>query len=250
MEAKMKEENLADKNTALDKINRMKNELMENLTHELRTPLAVISSFAQLAVRAVRQNDITEQTVDDLELIISEAHRLADMSSGVLQAFRDNKTSVDMIAFDMKAVIEQVSRLANPIIKKNRNRLSIEIDGGLPLVFGRVYECTQIIWNLLSNAAAHTNDGTIVIHAASEIENDKPMLTVTVSDDGAGISDEMLLRVFERNVSGTKGGAGIGLPICKEIVQEHGGTITIQNGEVSGVIVRFTLPFANDGGIL
>jgi signal transduction histidine kinase len=74
------------------------------------------------------------------------------------------------------------------------------------------------------------------------------MVSITVSDTGTGIPKELLPRVFERKLTGTKGGAGLGLHICKEIIKAHGGEISVKNGLESGVDVQFTLPLADDGG--
>jgi signal transduction histidine kinase len=244
MEAKMKEHDLAAENAALDKINRMKNEMMENLTHEMRTPLAVMSAYAQYTVKEVQQSDITEQTTADLKLIVSEAKRLADMSSGVLEAFNNNKLNVDKAPFFIESLLREVERLAVPMMSKNRNTLNVTISEELPLVFGRAGECTQVILNLLSNAASHTKDGTVTVSAEIDSDGEQPMLAVTVSDNGEGIPAALLPHVFDRRRTGQNEGTGLGLPICKEIVQEHGGEIIIRNGDESGVVARFTLPLA------
>ncbi|MDR1603277.1 MAG: sensor histidine kinase [Gracilibacteraceae bacterium] len=250
LDARENEARLTADNEALDRVNRMKNDLMANLTHELRTPLMVMSAYAQLTVEAARESNISEQAAADLELISGEAKRLADMASGVLRAFEDKETGVGMATFSMETVIRQVGRLAAPMLSKNRNTLTLDIDKNLPPVLGRPEECTQLIWNLLSNAAAHTKDGVIAVRAVSDTDDcgGGPMLAVAVSDNGEGVSPELLSYMFQRRRAGTResagDGAGIGLAICREIVEAHGGGITMENGENGGVTVRFTLPVA------
>ena len=183
--------------------------------------------------------NVTEQTTADLELISSEAKRLADMSSGVLQAFSDEETDVGMFPFSIETVLQQVGRLVMPMLSKNRNTLALDIAKDLPLVHGRAGECTQLVWNLLANAAAHTKDGEITINAQRAADS---FITVTVTDNGEGISPELLSHVFERRYAGTQEGAGLGLSICKEIVEAHGGSITMESSIDKGVTVSFTLP--------
>jgi signal transduction histidine kinase len=169
------------------------------------------------------------------------------MASGVLKAFNDKEYSVEMIPFSLEKVVSQVQQLATPSMSKKRNKFIVNIPDDLPLAFGRVDECTQVIWNLLVNASTNTKCGTITLSAALDSDGVKPMIAVTVSDTGTGIPIDLLPRVFERKLTGVPGGAGIGLTLCLLTVEAHGGTIAIENGEESGVVVRFTLPIANGG---
>ncbi|MDL2318745.1 sensor histidine kinase [Eubacteriales bacterium OttesenSCG-928-A19] len=237
-----REQKLAVENAALDRVNQMKNELMANLTHELRTPLAVMSAYAQLTVEAMRKGEVSAQTTEDLKLISSESKRLADMASGVLGVFRNNESISDMTPFRLETVIEQVGRLAAPMLDKHKNALALEGIEDLPPAYGRAEECTQLLWNLLDNANAHMENGIIRIRTA--VEGEPPMLAVTVQDSGTGMSPEVLAHVLERRVSGEASGTGLGLPICKEIVKAHGGTISVDSILGEGTTVRFTLPVA------
>ncbi|MDL2318726.1 sensor histidine kinase [Eubacteriales bacterium OttesenSCG-928-A19] len=233
---------LAVENAALDRVNQMKNELMANLAHELRTPLAVMSVYSQLTVKAVQAGKVGAQTTEDLKLISSEAKRLADMASHVLGVFRNKESMSGMASFRLETVIEQVGRLAAPMLANNKNALALETPDTLPPAYGWAEECTQLLWNLLANANAHMKNGTIHIHVEETAEGKAPMLAVTVKDHGAGISPALLPHVFERHAAGDTGRTGLGLPICKEIVESHGGVITVESAEGVGTTVRFTLP--------
>lgn len=235
---------LAVENAALDRVNQMKNELMANLTHELRTPLAVMSAYSQLTVKAVQAGKVDAQTTEDLKLISSEAKRLADMASHVLGVFRNKESISGMAPFRLETVIEQVGRLAVPMLDKNKNTLALEAADNLPPAYGRAEECTQLLWNLLINANAHMRNGAIHIRATVAVEDKPPMLVVTVKDSGTGISPELSPHVFERHITGDTEGAGLGLPICKEIVEAHGGTISVESTLGEGTTVCFTLPVA------
>ncbi|MDL2274194.1 sensor histidine kinase [Oscillospiraceae bacterium OttesenSCG-928-G22] len=240
---------LAAENAALDRLNQMKDELMADLTHELRTPLAVMSAYSQLTVEAVQENNVNEQTVEDLKLISSEAKRLADMASNILGVFRGRESANDMAPYSLPLVAEQVERLAIHLLQQKGNELRLDFPADLPLAYGYAEKCTQIFWNLLVNANSYTQNGTIRISAQFRTEAaTAPMLAVEVADNGTGISSDQLSHLFDRSFSGETGGTGLGLPICREIVQEHGGTITVESVEGKGTTVRFTMPTADGRG--
>lgn len=109
----------------------------------------------------------------------------------------------------------------------------------LPLVDGNADMLVQVVVNLLSNANAHTNGDAITLAARSGAGE----ITVAVSDNGGGIPAWLLPHVFERyRTDGENRGTGLGLPICKDIVEKHGGKIAIDSVEGGGTSVQFTLP--------
>ena len=91
--------------------------------------------------------------------------------------------------------------------------------------------------NLIANAAAHTRDGLISVTA----EYDQDYIAVRVTDTGDGLPEDILPHALERGISG-RGGTGYGLHICKTIVEAHGGTIAIENGQEKGAVATFTIP--------
>jgi signal transduction histidine kinase len=95
------------------------------------------------------------------------------------------------------------------------------------------------MFNLLQNAKKHTEQGSVTIKANSG--DCGKIIVVTVTDTGTGIADSLLPQIFERGVSGGDG-SGLGLPICKEIIQSHGGEIRIESEQNKGAAVTFTLP--------
>ncbi|MFT3958511.1 MAG: ATP-binding protein [Desulfovibrio sp.] len=99
-------------------------------------------------------------------------------------------------------------------------------------------ELTQVVFNIMQNAKDHTEQGSVFIRAARK----NGSIIITVADTGSGIAPELLPRIFERGVKGANGGAGIGLAICKEIMDAHGGCIRIANNNGTGAVVTLTLP--------
>jgi len=114
----------------------------------------------------------------------------------------------------------------------------------MPQVIGNADKLTQVIWNLLSNANEHTKKGEITISAKSE----NGVTEVCVSDTGEGIAPELLPRIFERHIKGDGGNTGIGLSICCEIIEAHGGRIWFESEQRKGAAVRFTLQSAERNG--
>jgi signal transduction histidine kinase len=109
-----------------------------------------------------------------------------------------------------------------------------------------------VLYNLLQNARNHTQDGNVRINAQFTMHNAQfkthnaqSVVTVTVADTGEGIAPDILPRVFERGVTGKNGGMGIGLAVCKELIESNGGEIWIESELGKGTTVRFTIPMHN-----
>lgn len=124
------------------------------------------------------------------------------------------------------------------LLARKGNTLEVRVEPGLPQVRGNAEQIGQVLINLLSNANRHMKNGTVTIRA----EAVPGAVRVTVADTGEGISPELLSRVFQRFVRGDGEGTGLGLPICKDIVETHGGEIGIESELGGGTRVWFTLP--------
>ena len=238
--AKQAEQRLAVENAALDRVNRLSRDLMVNLAHEMRTPLAVMSAYAQVAVKDLRKTGVDPQTTEDLDTIQREAERLADMASGFLSMFREQESRQNRAPVDLRALLAQTGRLCAPMLSRKRNRLTLSIEEGLPRVLAGAGELTQVMLNLIANANRHTEGGEIAVNARLRAW-DEAMVEVTVADNGAGIPPDLLRYVFERGATAGEG-AGIGLSLCREIIASHGGAITIKSRLGEGTEVLITLP--------
>ncbi len=143
--------------------------------------------------------------------------------------------SAKRIKLDVGEVIQQVAALYRPALERNGVTLNTDIDTELA-VYGNPEELTQVLFNILQNSKEHTQSGCITISAVRE----NGTITITVTDTGSGLPPEILPRAFERGVTGKDGGTGIGLAICKDIMDAHSGTIRIANGDC-GAVVTLTL---------
>ncbi|MCL2757559.1 MAG: sensor histidine kinase, partial [Coriobacteriia bacterium] len=237
--AKQAEQRLTMENVALDRVNRLKSDLIATVSHEIRTPLTVISTHAQLADREMKKGNNNDHSLERLGVITREANRLADLSGNLLYTFKESESLQGRAPLSIDKLITQTAMAFKPIMEKKGNRQTVLLEPQLPLVFGNADELTQVLFNLLANADTHTNNGEIGITA--KLMEGEELIRITVSDTGEGIAPEIIPHILEKRVHDEKG-TGYGLMICKEIIEAHGGSITIESAQGKGTDVTLTLP--------
>ncbi len=239
-EVKEAEQKLEMEKTALESLNRLKTEFLGNVSHELKTPLTVISGHAQMIGSQLAGAEYTVIR-DKSRIISSEADRLALMVGQVLDVTRieEKRILLKKCLCHIDELIYQAVETHFPILNKGGNRLEINAGLDLPMVNADPGRITQVLVNLITNALKHTEQGTITI-SAKEVER---FIEISVSDTGIGISAEELSNLFTRYHSGSgETGTGLGLYICKYLVEEHGGTIQVESAVNRGTTVTFSLP--------
>lgn len=242
---------LAKDNAALEALNRMKTEFLGNVSHELKTPLTVMSGYAQTTRQLAQKPDTldAEQVSRRMTLISSEAERLSLMVGQILDVTRmeEGRMVMEPVRCYAEESIHAAVSIHYPILNKNRSRLNIRMESGLPAVYADPARLSQVIVNLISNAVRFTTDGVITISAKPSESG----LLICVSDTGCGIEAQRLPHIFERygkkqkSGGGQDTGTGLGLCICRHIVEQHGGAIWIESEEGHGTSVFFTLPGAD-----
>ena len=233
---------LATKNAILAEANRAKIQFLANASHEMRTPLTVISVNVQMVSGILKHMGETALDPQAQELLAdaqSEIMRLSRMTGGMLTlaSISENTTRIKA---DLSAILQSTADMLRLLVSKRGNKLETEIGDGFT-VFCDVDLISQIAVNLIQNANAHTKNDVIRLCAVRNGE----AITVTVSDHGSGIAPELLPHVFERGVSGkngASGGTGFGLFLCKTVVESHGGEIWVESEPEEGTVVYFTLP--------
>lgn len=240
--ARANEQLLAAENASLDRINRMKSDLMETISHEARTPLAVLASYSGLVAMELRDKGVDAETAVDLDKIAFEAKRVANLIDGMKRFTLRNGEAVKMVPLEPVAIIGQTARLYRPILERKGVTLGIQTPESLPQVLGNPEELTQVLFNLLQNAKTYTESGSVTV-VARKTRNG---ICLEIADTGTGIFPEILPHVFEKGISGS-GGSGLGLHICKEIVEAHHGTIAIESKLGEGTAVCVTLPVYTEG---
>jgi len=243
---KIKDRKIEEQRKQLDKLNRAKRELFANMSHEMRTPLTVMSAYAQFAVEEIRENGANKQTLADIATISSESKRLAEMADGTLKILLSEEKGLETLPDEQKKmpvdIVELstlITRLFEPVAKRNGCKLTVKIDEHIPRVLADSSALTQLFWNILQNAIIHSHCKNIYL----TVEVNSSDIIITFRDDGEGIDAQILPHIFERG-KGKKAGNGLGLSICREIAHKHGGEITINSKQGEGTTVTITVPGA------
>ena len=228
----------------LVQVNEMKTTFLSDASHELKTPLAAMSGYAQDAELDLMNGGEKSTVQNKLRRISSEANRMALMVTQILDATRieEGRMVLEKAPCDLDALVRKTVETYFAVLNKNNNRLILRIPIDLPPVDADSTRLQRVFVNLISNALKHTKDGTVLIKA----EADDGIMRVTVKDTGCGISPEDLPHIWERYYKGkhSETGTGLGLFIVRFIVESHGGTINVESEQGKGTAFTFTLPLA------
>lgn len=221
---------------------KMKSLFLANMSHEIRTPLNAIEGFS----RVIAETDSQEDRLKFYEIIESNNNRLQSLVNEILDLSR-----VESGEIVMKTAPTDLNELCTSVknIFKFRCPDSVKLDfeeSTLSVVMNTdANRLTQVFSNLISNALKHTSVGKIAY--GYKILNEGTMIEFFVEDTGAGISKEDIEHIFEtyvsRDAETTKNGYGLGLPLCKIIVEKLGGKISVESEVGKGTIFRFSMPF-------
>ena len=244
-EASTRELEIAEENAMLEKMNSLKSDFMRNIAHEMKTPLTVMSGYAQLTQRQIQKDAVNEETTANLQTIAREAGRLSDMVTRLLDVTYQGMGASAPVCFPPQELLDDAAAVCRPVLQKNENRLELVCRSRKKLVANKE-SLLQVLINLTINAGKHTKGGKIVFRAE---DGEAPGVVVfSVSDNGSGISEADLPHIFERGY-GTDGGNGLGLTICRDIIESMGGTIAVEKTDKTGTTIRFTVPSGEEEAI-
>ncbi|MCL2171615.1 MAG: HAMP domain-containing histidine kinase [Defluviitaleaceae bacterium] len=237
-EAGMEIRRLESKNVALDALSRSKTEFLSNISHEFRTPLTIISGYAQIAQQRMMQGTIREQEIKNMQTIFLESRRLSALVKTLLEVYviKERVSSDDSAA--VEDAVNSAAAACKPILDKNGNRLLIEILPECQFVAISREMILQALVNLVANANRRVKNATITLSAQPR-EN---MILFGVHDAGGAISPELIDELFSHEPSRDNGPA---LSISKEIIEAYGGKIDIVSND-KGNCLSFTLPIYNE----
>lgn len=218
-------------------------ELIATVAHELRSPLTSVKGFtATLLAKWERFTDDQKRLM--LETVYADANRVTRLITELLDISRIDSGRLELRRqpVDLSAAVERHIQ-ALTANGQAPDRFLVRTCQPLPAVWADPDKVDQVLGNLLENAVRH-GEGTVTIEVApAPAQSDEKGTAVTVSDEGTGIPEESMGRVFTRFWRGSKrGGTGLGLYIVKGIVEAHGGTITVGRGPGGGAEFRFILP--------
>jgi signal transduction histidine kinase len=222
---------------------RSKSEFLATMSHEIKTPLTVISVHVQQAAELFESGAGEKESIaDSLHRAQEEIMRASRITGNALRLASMQEGHRQMKVFHIDTLLTNSAEAYRAILEKRGNKLNLAIAGGMERIYGNADQLIQVMVNILNNANRHTQNGVIAVEANPiNSEPDDGFIGVTVSDNGSGIAPELLPRVFERGVTGT-GSTGVGLEICKRIIESHGGTITADSEQGKGTTISFTLP--------
>ncbi|MGW3010010.1 ATP-binding protein [Streptomyces sp. NPDC001219] len=220
-------------------------ELIATVAHELRSPLTSVKGFtATLLQKWERFTDDQKRLM--LETVDADANRVTRLIAELLDISRidSGRLEVRRQRVDMSAAVRRHVQ-AQTTAGQQPDRFLIRMLEPLPDLWADPDKVDQVLGNLLENAVRH-GEGTVTIEVGPVTDATSTEGTsVTVSDEGPGIPEESMSRVFTRFWRGSKrGGTGLGLYIVKGIVEAHGGTITVGRAPAGGAQFRFSLPVA------
>ena len=218
-------------------MNQLNMDFLHKVAHELKTPLTVISGYAQLTGMQLAAGRIADEAPANLKTIQQEAQRLANMVTRLMEYSYGRKSELSFGPVKAEELLESVGAIAVPMCVKNNNTVQV-LPGSRGQVHGNFEMLVQIFINLVVNASKNTRNGRITISA--EDGGPQGIVLFRVADTGGGIDPALLPRIFEQGVSGT-GGSGLGLTICREAVEAHGGRIWVERTGPGGTTMAFTV---------
>ena len=226
-------------------VQQRREEHLSFVVHDLKSPLNAMSMATSLLKRKFPDEVKDEEAVMMLDTIHRNAERLNALIGKVLheEANLNTITSLRLQRrdIDLWALVEALINDLQPLAENSDTRLTNNIPKDL-IVFADAHLLSQVFQNLLSNAIEYTPGGKILIGATRESGND--VVQCWVIDDGDGIPEERIDKVFERLETDPEkaGGTGLGLAIVKEVVEAHGGQVSVESKLKEGTTFRFTLP--------
>jgi signal transduction histidine kinase/CheY-like chemotaxis protein len=243
------EEAVAKAKEASEMANRTKSLFLANMSHELRTPLNAIVGYSEML-----QEEAADQKLDsfvtDLEKINASGKQLLGLINDILDLSKIEAGKMELFIehFDLGALIDEVAATITPMVEKNSNKLHIERAKNLDGMRADQTKVRQALFNLLSNAAKFTHEGTITLTAKREMMDDEEWIVFCIADTGIGLTPEKIVKLFQdftqADASTTRkfGGTGLGLALTRRFCQMMGGDVTVSSVPGKGSTFTIKLP--------
>ena len=234
---------------AAESANQAKSGFLANMSHELRTPMNAIIGYSEMLMEDA-EDDGNDEAASDLKKIHGAGTHLLSLINDVLDLAKieSGKMDVYLETFEVPRMVKDVVATIDTLIKKNDNRLKVEINEAVGEMRADVTKVRQALLNLLSNAAKFTHEGRIRLVVQGAHADEIGWVRMSVSDSGIGIPPEKIDHVFDEfsqaDESTTRhyGGTGLGLPISRRFCQLMGGDITVESVVGEGSTFTILLP--------
>ncbi|MFW9915172.1 MAG: PAS domain S-box protein [Candidatus Thorarchaeota archaeon] len=225
-------------------LEKARNEFIASVSHEFMTPISVIRGHSDLLIKG-KKGPLTPQIGNSIKSILRNAKRLERLTEDLLELMRieSDTFKLDIQEFDLKQITCDICEDFAYLANARNHSLKLEIPDSIS-VKGDPERLSQVLGNIIENAIIYTPPGGNIVVRASSAEDG---LTISVLDDGVGIPPEHQSAVFERfyslDTSRKAKGMGIGLAVCRELIERHGGKIWIEPGlQGKGTCVSFLVP--------
>jgi len=235
----------------LKTVDKMKDQFLANTSHELRTPLHGIMNISS-SIYAREKERLEETSRNEMELIGTISQRMSHLLDDLLDIvqLQEHRITLQLEPMKIQAVVPGVLAMLTYMTEGKPIQMKMNIPESLPSVMADEKRFVQMMYNLLHNALKYTEKGTITVVA--EVRDGYAVIEVT--DTGVGMDDETQSRIFAPYVQGANGisdgrGIGLGLSICKQLAELHGGTLSVVSKPGEGSTFRFQLPLAGESSI-
>jgi len=237
---------LRERATALEQADRVKTDFVANMSYELRTPLTSIGGFAEL-LEGGYAGKLTAKGVDYIRAILESVERLSILIDNVLDLTAADSTAIALEheRVDMAGLCRAAADKAGLRAREKGQSLEADIGEEAGFVSGDPRRLRESIEHVLYNAIAYTDRGGEIRLRAT---GDEERAAIEISDNGMGIAAADLPRIFDRfdrvEQGGVRGEAalGLGLPLTRQFIEAHGGTVTVESEEGAGTRVTLTIP--------
>ena len=228
--------------------NRTKSQFLANMSHELRTPLNAIIGYSEILQEDAADSG-QEQLVPDLKKIEGAGRHLLGLINDILDLSKVEAGKMDVFIEDIEisSLLDEVTSIMTPLVTRNGNKFELRLSDRIGNMRTDRTKVKQCLLNVLSNASKFTQDGKLTVDV-ERLETDRPMIQITISDTGIGMSEEQLGRLFQAfsqaDASTTKkfGGTGLGLVITRHFCRLLGGDIDVTSQVGVGSAFTIILP--------
>jgi PAS domain S-box-containing protein len=252
--------------TTEKEVDQMKTDFISTVSHELRTPLTSVLGFAKIIKKKLEEVILpvvptddkkvqrnVRQVTDNLDIIVSEGGRLTDLINDVLDIAKMEAGKIEwkMAPLQITEVIERAIAATSALFQQKNLELIRDIQTDIPEILGDRDRLIQVVINLISNSVKFTDTGSITCR----VTTNETQIVISIIDTGIGIAEADLDKVFEKfkqvgdTLTDKPKGTGLGLPICKQIIEHHGGKIWVESDLGKGSTFSFTLPIIAAGDL-
>ena len=232
-----------------EEANEAKSAFLANMSHELRTPMNAIIGYAEI-LREDAEDEGNDDVIPDLDKIITAGKHLLALINDVLDLSKieSGKMELYLEDFAVADTVNEVASTVQSLVAKNNNQLDILLEDGLGDMRADMTKVRQMLFNLVSNAAKFTHEGTVTIDVASRDDASGRRIMMHVRDTGIGIPVNKLEHIFEEftqaddSTTRNYGGTGLGLSLVRRFAEMMGGSISVESIEGEGSTFTIDLP--------